>query len=82
MPLTISDETLRAAGLNEHEALIEFACRLFDAGKLSLPAASKLAGLGRVEFERELFERNIPAYRITIKDYEQDLESLKKLRAG
>jgi predicted HTH domain antitoxin len=79
MPLTIPDEALHAAGLTEREALVEFACRLFDAGKLSLPAASKLARLSRIEFEKELFNRNIPAYRITLEDYEQDLESLKKL---
>jgi predicted HTH domain antitoxin len=79
MPLTISDETLRAAGLNEREALIEFACRLFDAGKLSLPAASKMAGLGRVEFESELFARDIPAYRVTLEDYLQDMAALKRL---
>jgi len=79
MPLTIPDETLRAAGLTEREALIEFACRLFDAGKLSLPAAGKLAGLQRPEFERELFERNIPAYRPTVQDLEHDLAALKRL---
>ena len=36
MPVVISDETLRAAGLSEREAAVEIACHLFDAGKLCL----------------------------------------------
>ena len=34
MPVIIPDETLKQAGLTEKEALIEIACRLFDADKL------------------------------------------------
>jgi predicted HTH domain antitoxin len=79
MPLTISDETLKQMGLSEREAQIEVACRLFDAGKLSLPAAGKLAGLERPEFERELLQRGIPAYRPSVKDLEDDLAALKRL---
>ncbi len=36
MPLVIPDDALREAGLSEREALIEFACHLFEAGKLHL----------------------------------------------
>jgi predicted HTH domain antitoxin len=79
MPLTISDEVLKQAGLTEREALIEFACRLFDAGKLTLPGAGRLAGLDRPEFETELFRRNIPAYRLTLEDLEKDLAALERL---
>ena len=53
MPVTINDETLREAGFTEREAIVEIACRLFDAGKLALWPAAKLAGLSRVEFEGE-----------------------------
>ncbi len=79
MPLTIPDELLEKAGLTESEARIEFACRLFQAGKITLPVASRIAGLSRVELEEALSQRNIPAYRITLEDYEQDMASLKKL---
>jgi predicted HTH domain antitoxin len=79
MPLTISDEVLQQAGLTANEALVEFACRLFEAGKLTLPSASRLAGLGRIEFERELYDRNIPAYRLTLEDLKQDLAALDRL---
>jgi len=36
MPVVIPDEALREAGLNPREALVEFACRPCDAGKLML----------------------------------------------
>lgn len=79
MPLIIEDDVLEQAGLSERDARVEFACRMFDAQKLSLPQAAKLANLNRVQFENELYLRGIPAYRITREILEQDLESLKKL---
>ncbi|HEX8523486.1 MAG TPA: UPF0175 family protein [Tepidisphaeraceae bacterium] len=79
MPLTIPDDVLKQVGLSEREALIEFACRLFDAGKISLPMAGKLAQLERPEMERELFQRKIPAYRPTLEDLENDLRALDLL---
>ena len=79
MPLTIPDEALEQAGLSPREALIEFACRLFDAGKLHLWPAAKLAGLSRVEFEVQLLDRGLPIYRPTLEDFRQDLETLKYL---
>lgn len=82
MPLTISDEALRRAGLTEQEALIEFACRLFDAEKLSVHDAAKLAGMERYPFEAELAKRKIAIYRPTIEDVEHDLAVLRKLTAG
>jgi len=64
--------------LNPHEALVEFACRLFDAGKLTLPSAVRLAAMSRVAFEQELLSRRIPIYRPTLEDLEVDLEALKR----
>ena len=52
MPVVIPDETLQQAGLTEREALVEIACRLFDAGKLPLWPAAKLAGMSRVDSSR------------------------------
>jgi len=59
MPVVIPDETLKQAGLSEKEALIEIACRLFDAGKLHLNQAARLAGITRYELESELMSREI-----------------------
>lgn len=60
MPLTIPDDTLNDLKMDEREARIEIACRLFDADKLSKPAACRLTGLSRVEFEGELSKRGLP----------------------
>lgn len=79
MPLTISDELLDEAGLTEEQARIEFACRLFDAGRLHLWPAARLAMLSRAEFEAELRARGLPVYRVTEEHYLQDLEALRKL---
>lgn len=79
MPLTIPDEILQSAGMSEQEARIEIACRLFDAEKLTLWAAARLAGMSRVEFEAELFERKIPIYRPTVETVAEDLATLDRL---
>lgn len=79
MPLIIPDEVLQQAGLTEREALLEFACRLFDIGKLALWPAAKLARLSRVEFEDELHKRKIPIYRPTVEDLNHDLAVLDRL---
>jgi predicted HTH domain antitoxin len=81
MLLTISDDTLKSAGMTELEMQIEIACRLFDANKLALWPAAQLAGISRAEFEDELAQRNIPVFRPTIEDLELDLRNLSKLGA-
>jgi predicted HTH domain antitoxin len=79
MPLTIPDEVLQEAGLSEREALIEFACRLYDIGKLPLWPAAKLVGLTRGEFEEQLMLRKIPIYRPTPEDLANDLAALDRM---
>ena len=79
MPVVISDEFLRAAGMSEQEATLEFVCRLFDAGKLAFGQAARLAGLSELELERQLKQRGIPRYRYSDEMLEQDIQTLKKL---
>jgi predicted HTH domain antitoxin len=79
MPLIVSDELLIEAGLSEQQARIEFACRLFDIGKLNFWPAAQLAGLDRVEFERELRDRKIPIYRPSPEHLDKDLAALDRL---
>ena len=74
MPVIIPDETLKQAGLTEREALIEISCRLFDAGKLHLDQAARLAGMTRNEFESELMSREIDVYRIDEEYLRHELE--------
>jgi predicted HTH domain antitoxin len=76
MPLVISDEALQEAGLTEGDALVEFACRLFDAEKMTLWSAAKLAGLSRVAFEQALRERKIAVYHPLADDLTDDLRAL------
>lgn len=77
--LEIPQDVLEQAGMNEHDALVELACHLFDTGKLTLFFAAKLAGLERIELESALLARGIPIYRYTEKDLESDLASLRQM---
>ena len=78
---TIPDEVLREAGLTEGDVLVEFACRLFDAGKLTLWSAAKLAGLDRNGIEDALLERGLPVFRPQLSDLDEDLATLQHLEA-
>jgi predicted HTH domain antitoxin len=79
MPLVIPDELLLEAGLDEHEALVEIACRLFEGGKLTLWSAVKFAGMSRTEFEDELRSRQIAVYRPGLDELADDLTVLNRL---
>jgi predicted HTH domain antitoxin len=79
MPLTLSDDILKKAGMSADEARVEIACRLFDAEKLALWPAAQLAEMTRIQFEAELSRRKIPIYRPTIADIDSDLRAFKKL---
>jgi predicted HTH domain antitoxin len=79
MPLVITDAQLESMKMDERNARIEIACRLFDAERLTLTAAGRLAGLKRVEMEAELRRRRIAIYRPTIEEVRQDLEVLRNL---
>ena len=78
MPLTITDEQLRTLGLSEREAAVEFACRLFDAGRLTFHQAMRLASLDRVDFEAALRGRGIAIYRPTVEDLQREVDALKR----
>ena len=80
--LEIPEDILKLSGLSEREAIVEFACHLFDAGKLPLWPAAKLAGLSRVEMEAELRERKIAIYRPSLEDFAEDMVAIKELRKG
>ena len=79
VPLIIPDDWLAEAALSERDAKIEIACRLFEAGRLPMPTATRWAGLNRTEFEEELLRRKIAICRPTVEDLEQDIEALERL---
>ncbi|MEZ6132518.1 MAG: UPF0175 family protein [Planctomycetaceae bacterium] len=77
MPVVITDEMLKEAGLSERDIRVEVACRLFDAGHLSLPQAGRWAGLDRFDMELALLERGLPVYRFTEEDLKVELTALQ-----
>ncbi len=79
MPVTVPDQLLSEAGLSEAEAKLEIACRLYDAGKLTMPQATRWAGISRVEFESALLERRLPLIRIDDSYWQQEIEALERL---
>ena len=81
MPLTIPDETLQQMKMTEQEARIEIACQLYTADKIAKPAASRLAGLSRDEFEGELMKRGMPWIRLHWDEtYEHEFAELARER--
>jgi predicted HTH domain antitoxin len=81
MPIVIPNELLTEAGLSEREALLEIACRLYDAGKLTMPQATRWAGVTRVELESALLERGLPLVRIDERYWRQEVEALEQLQS-
>ena len=79
MPVTVSDQLLAEAGLSEAEAKLEIACRLYDAGKPTMPQATRWAGISRVEFESALLERHLPLVRIDDSYWQQEVAALERL---
>jgi predicted HTH domain antitoxin len=75
--LHIPDDLLAHAGISEAEALLELACSLFDAGRLTVFQAARLAGMSQPDFEDLLLERGIALHRITRDDLRQDLRNLR-----
>jgi predicted HTH domain antitoxin len=79
MPLMISDDMLQAAGLSEEQACLEIACRLYDAGKLTMPEATRWANVSRTDFETALIERNLPLIRLGETYWRQELQNMQRL---
>ena len=79
MPLTISDEMLNSAGLSEGEAKLEIACRLYDAGKLSLPEATRWAAVTRTALETALVQRGLPLIRVDEAYWKAELDNMQRL---
>lgn len=82
MPLILSDEQLKEAGLTEQQVRIELACSLYDADLVSKGFAASMAGLDRVSFESELRQRGFPLIHYDDEDFQQDVKTLQRLRGG
>jgi predicted HTH domain antitoxin len=85
VPLVITDELLRSAGLTERQAAIEIACQLYAAGVLDIPQAMRLAGVSRSDFEAACLDRKVTVYRYTEEMLAEDMQTAQRLegsRAG
>jgi predicted HTH domain antitoxin len=78
MSVVIPDEVLRSSGMTGPELLQEVAILLFQRERLTLAQASRLAGIGRLQFQHLLASRRIPVH-YDVADFEQDLETLRDL---
>ena len=78
MTITIPNDILRAAHLDERGLLVELACHLFDTDRLTLHEAAGMTGMTRTDFEDELHDRQIAIHRLDVEDLRQDLQSLRQ----
>jgi predicted HTH domain antitoxin len=76
MPVTISDEVLKAAHITEPELNQELALVLFQQERLTLAQASRLAGLGQLAFQALMAERRIPIH-YGVTEFREDLRALR-----
>ncbi len=81
MPLVIGDDILKQTGLSERALVVEIACRLSESGVLSMPQATRLAGVSRGEFESACWDRRITLYRYTQEMVEEDIRSAERFEA-
>ncbi|HEX8275439.1 MAG TPA: UPF0175 family protein [Longimicrobiaceae bacterium] len=78
MSLTITDEVLHSAGMSEAEMRREIAVMLYQAEKLTLARAARLADMPRIRFQHLLASRDV-AIHYDEMDLEQDLATLHVL---
>jgi predicted HTH domain antitoxin len=76
MTLTIENNILDEIGLSQKDIIIEIAIRFYKRGMLSIGQSSKLAGLYKIDFQRELGKRN-EFLNYDVSDLEEDLQVLK-----
>jgi predicted HTH domain antitoxin len=78
MSLVIPDDILQSARMSETELRQEIAVLLFQKEKLTLGQASRLAGMGQMQFQHLLASRQIPLH-YDVAEFEEDLQTLQEL---
>src|SRR3990170_1495670 len=78
MAVIIPDEILQAARMTPEEMKQEIAVLLFQKEKLTLEQASRLAAMGRLDFQHLLASRQIPLH-YGLADFEGDLRTLRDM---
>ena len=76
MILTLPDDPALAE-IAESDIRLDLACALYAAGRISRVVAARMAGMERLAFDDELYQRRIPSY--TEEMLEEDMATLSKL---
>jgi len=76
--IVIPREVVHATRMTPEELRKELAIHLFQQGKLSFGKAREMAGMSVWEFLQLLGSRGIPVH-YDVREYEEDLATLKKL---
>ena len=76
MTITLPDDPALAS-MTQAEVQLDLACGLFASGRVSRAVAARIAGLGSLAFDEELFRRKIPSF--TEEMLDQDLAALERL---
>lgn len=66
-------------GVTETEARLELAVALYARRKISLGRAAELAGIGHLELQQALAERDVHLH-YGVEDLDQDIAALQRLR--
>jgi predicted HTH domain antitoxin len=78
MAVVIPDEILYTTHMTAAELKREVAALLYQQERLTLGQASRLAGIGQLQFQFLLASRQIPIY-CDVADFEADLQTLKEV---
>jgi predicted HTH domain antitoxin len=80
MTIELPDVNIGSQPLTSEQARIELACGLYAGWKVSMEQATKIAGMPRILFMKELGTRKIPRqYRV--EDVEHDMRMAEELAA-
>ena len=80
MLVELPDSALEGTGITPEWAKLEVAVALYRDRKASMGRASQIAGLARLEFQRELGKRRV-TIDYEVEDLHADLETLRDLGA-
>lgn len=78
MSVVISDLELERLNLDDQAFRVEIAAHFYETSRFTMGQACEFTGLHRLDFQRELAERNIPI-RFTVEDLHDDLATLQSL---
>lgn len=77
--LNVPDDLLKRLGADNHDALVEIACRLYETSRLRFDEAARLADITLEALAESCAARSIPVYWYGVEDLATDLAALNKM---